>query len=71
MLARKGVGKSCMMPARIPPFQDDLKFYNHRVHSAAFVLPHFVRDQLKNLNQQNMDNDEATEDCFLSGCQLQ
>lgn len=60
-----------MIPARSPSFQEDLKFYDSQVHSAAFILPHFVRDQLNNLNRQNEYDNEASEGCFLSGCHVQ
>ena len=35
------------VPAARPPFAGDLKYYNSEVHKAAFALPNFVKDLLK------------------------
>jgi spermidine synthase len=66
VLARKGKSYSCQRPERLesPKFYAPLRWYNPRVHQAAFVLPEFVRQQLGH------DNGDGT-DCWLpSSCTI-
>lgn len=75
--------RGCSVPVRIPPFQQDLKWYNSQMHRAAFALPQYVKMELNapdvnlhgrigNVNNSDFNDEEDGEDpdderCFLAG----
>jgi spermidine synthase len=74
VIARKGETKSCKTPMRPCTFQSDLKWYNHQMHRAAFVLPQYIQEELSALDHglNNDDRDDEENDdfdkCFFSDC---
>ena len=49
IVARKGSdNRSCNVPVRTPSpsIQNELKWYNPQMHQAAFVLPHYINQEL-------------------------
>ncbi|KAL3935196.1 MAG: hypothetical protein SGBAC_009238 [Bacillariaceae sp.] len=79
ILARKGDATSCRNPVRRCKFQSDLKWYSRQMHRAAFVLPHYIEEELSEVDLYDGDFDdeligrELDDDdrCFLSGCSIQ
>ncbi|CAJ1965901.1 unnamed protein product [Cylindrotheca closterium] len=81
ILCRKGDAKSCRNPVRHCKFQSDLKWYNRQIHRAAFVLPHYIQQELSEVDLWNRggfdefsvpERDDYDKDrCFLLGCSIQ
>jgi len=80
IVARKGKdNQSCSVPVRrpTPSFQNELMWYNPRMHQAAFVLPQCVHQELSGSNFKNgsidyyhddNNGDEEGDRCILSKC---
>ncbi|GFH61440.1 hypothetical protein CTEN210_17916 [Chaetoceros tenuissimus] len=75
LLAGKGNGLDLTKPAR--PMTNELKhqlqWYTAEMHSASFVLPKFLEDRLGLLrptdeDYEDVEENDASEDCFLKGC---
>jgi len=77
--SNKNVKISCSIPLRYPTFQNELKWYNPQMHQAAFVLPQYIKKELKDANFHQMnerfvtgnhekEDDEEGDRCILSGC---